>query len=893
MPPETQNRDLTLPPDTYLYLQNEGKGGVITVHRGPTVVNQTGQDQPVKYESGSRTFRACSLEHSMQIFPRASEGDYVIVENPAGDSTFPKESVNTFKQLEKGRRVVIPGPWSEALWPGQSAQVIEGHRLRSNQFLVAIIYNSEQAEQNWANLVVKPQSEDVKPQSEDVAKETDQKKRTKRGLQKPDTFAVGTRIVIKGEDVSFFIPCTGVEVLKDEDSRYVREAVTLEQMEYCCLIDESGKREYPKGPAVVFPKPTQVFEKDSKSRRKWRPIELNAINGLHLKVTADFEDMNLEEKGTEARTLRKYKEGEELFVTGNTVPIYYPREELAIIEYGQGNRKHFSTAIPKGEGRYLIDRQTGAIDLIRGPKMLLPDPRTQILVRRTLSEEECKLMYPGNPEALEYNRDLAAAVAESPSGRSGVISEGDYRKRLAKTRRASMQYMAAMPTADQADLEFGGPESYEPEELGTESVSSSLTRGTRYTQPRQLTLNTKYDGAVKVEVWPGYSVLVVGAEGSRRVVVGPQVILLDYDEKLGHMELSTGKPKSTDNLLKTAYLKVQNNQIGDIIDIESSDHVKARVKISLRMNFEAEDEDCRLAWFGVDNYVKYLTDHVRSILAGMAKRHSIADIKSNYVDLVRDCILGQKPATDSKSEPLHSVRPGLYFKDNGMRVVEVEVLDLALLDQQIAKLIDQAQHQVVQSNIELEAARRDLDATKERERIQQAKLAAKHETAQKDLELQRQIVEDQLQLTVTKIEAEVTKLDEALKQTQSSEKVTDFQAVARLARDKQEQEQLLVFEEKQQELKVGWLTAETQSAVQRFEAAKDGLCEVLVSLQREDIAAKLAEGVTIERWLSGGSMESSIANLLSLSPTLQQFFKKADEIQAKTGNGTSRLTQKV
>ena len=80
MPAETQNRDLTLPPDTYLYLQNEGKGGLLSVHRGATVVNQTGQDQPVRYESQTRRFVPCSLEQAVQQFPRAGEGDYVIID---------------------------------------------------------------------------------------------------------------------------------------------------------------------------------------------------------------------------------------------------------------------------------------------------------------------------------------------------------------------------------------------------------------------------------------------------------------------------------------------------------------------------------------------------------------------------------------------------------------------------------------------------------------------------------------------------------------------------------------------------------------------------------------------------------------------------------------------
>jgi major vault protein len=104
------------------------------------------------------------------------------------------------------------------------------------------------------------------------------------------------------------------------------------------------------------------------------------------------------------------------------------------------------------------------------------------------------------------------------------------------------------------------------------------------------------------------------------------------------------------------------------------------VKVSLRVNFEADSEESRLNWFATDNYVKLLTDHIRSIIAGMAKRNSVAEIKGNYVNLVRDAILGVK--TDPQSK-----RPGLPF-ENGMHVNEVEVLELGLADPNIAKLLD-------------------------------------------------------------------------------------------------------------------------------------------------------------------------------------------------------------
>lgn len=894
---ETQNRDLTLPPDSFMYMQNVGKGGLISVYRGPTVVNQTGQDSPVRYDPSSRTYKPCLLEQAVQVCPRANEGDYVVLENPTEDGQFPSGATQQGRELKKGRKVIIPGPWSEALWPGQVATVIEGHRLRSNQYLVAIVYNADEAEKNWeTGTVVKAQTESTgtgegddnpegKEKGTDPAKATTAKEHIKRGLPKPETFAVGTRIVIKGSDVSFYIPCTGVEVLRDEQNKFVREAVTLEQLEYACLIDESGKKEYPKGPKVVFPRPTQVFETDNKSRRKFRPIELNNINGIHLKVTAAFKGPDIERDTTQER---EFREGEELFVTGKTLSIYYPREELAIIEYGQGNRKHYSTAIPKGEGRYVINRETGEIRTVKGPKMLLADPRREIPVRRVLSIEECKLWYPGNSEAIAYNTDLAEAMAESPSGRSGVVSEGDYRKRMAKKMRSAgggggpeASYLAAS-----AGLE--ALQDFNREETGEEGgTTGTISRGTKFTEPRTLTLNTKYDGVPKVEVWPGYAVLIVGSEGERKVVEGPQVILLEYDQKLGFMELSTGKPKSTDKMLRTSYLCVQNNQVGDIVGFESKDHVKGKVKISLRVNFEALSEEDKLKWFSVDNYVKYLTDHVRSIIAGMAKKRTIAEIKADYVNLVRDAILGAKPQTagDGVSDSLRTKRPGLSFDSNGMRVIEAEVLELTLDDAAIAKMLDTAQHKVVMTDIEIDAAKKDLEALKTKEGIEQEKARAVYDTAKLKNELLKQQTDDQIELLVAQISVELKKLDGEKQKVEAKEAITDFAENAKLDRAKMESEHIISVDTKKLELKKSDLDASTTAAVKRFEAAKDGLYEVLVSLGRDEMASKLAEACTIERWLSGDSVGSSIGNLLSVAPTLKAFFDKAETIQTANGDG--------
>lgn len=83
--------------------------------------------------------------------------------------------------------------------------------------------------------------------------------------------------------------------------------------------------------------------------------------------------------------------------------------------------------------------------------------------------------------------------------------------------RAAKKLRAAAPAAEKAVDDYAGEE---------------FNWQTQFTQPRTITLDTKYEGAVAINVWTGYAVLVVSKTGKRQVIVGPQTYLLEYDETL-------------------------------------------------------------------------------------------------------------------------------------------------------------------------------------------------------------------------------------------------------------------------------------------------------------------------------------------------------------------------
>lgn len=791
--PVSRQKDFVLAMNEYCYVLNK-TSGKITTRVGPTTITTSAQDALIVFNTKTKKFEEISdFEKAKKLFVSAPEGWYVILKNPAENGSHPPVGMSENPEIVVGKKVNISGPISFPLYAGQMAKVVRGHKLRSNQYLLARVYDADAAKESTSTMV------DIN------GNEIEDKK---------NDYFVGQLMIIKGTEISFYIPPTGIEIIPQTPygDDYVRDAVTLERLEYVILKDEDGEKRYVHGPAVVFPKPTETFTSSKKNSVIFRALELSPISGIYVKVIADYKDDN----GTEHKT------GEELFITGNDQMIYYPRPEHAMIQY-DGKYMHHAIAIPAGEGRYILNRLTGEIKTIAGPRMYLPDPRTEVVVRRKLSANDCALMFPGNTEAMLYNAGLTEKAMEN-AARKGTVNSTDA---------INNAYATANQEATLAIFE----------------ANSNISRGVSYTKPRTITLDTKYEGVVSIDVWSGFAVNVISKSGKSDIVVGPTTRLLDYDETLEAIKIGG---------TTTAFLPISDNKIEDIITVQTSDFVDFKIKLEYSMKFLKNFKD---RWFNVDDIEGHLKDKLRILIKNVARKYTVDNFYKNYESILRNEILnGTDDASKDKNASI-----GRTFSENGMFINDVNV-SLVSIEKSVAELLNSHQANIIQQTINLADA--ELRTANEKKII-----ALEKETAEKRAELDKYKAE----LDQTAIKERIARENErkALydaqeKASKEAEKelqtVLDAIQAAKLARDKKADDAKIETEKALANIEKTKQEAYAATVVKIMESVGPDLTAALSATANESVTRAIASAVSPYSMAKGESISKTVDTLLRGTP---------------------------
>jgi len=648
-----RERDILVAANEYAYVQDLTKGDIV-LYVGPTKISLSNTERIVELR-GERFFpvRADDASFGVSPFVNATSSQYIVLDNPVASgvgaqSAKPMRGSNANVELLGGRRIVVPGPATFPLWPGQRARVIDGHPLREDEYLVVRYYDH-------------------------VA---------------DDPHPIGAEIVVRGSDVSFYVPRTGLEVLPAKDG-YVRKAWR-------------------------FPRP----------------------GGLHVRVTKPMvvgED--------EALPPGAYAAGTDVFLKDRD-GYFFPSEQVEVLGVV------LPVPIAEKDAIHVRDLTTGRIATVPGPCNYLPDPTREQIVARQLDPERARLY------GVE-DRDRARAAA--------------------------------------------------------------------------------------VYVPPSHAVLVTG-KTRREVVVGPQTRILDFDEDLEVLHLSTGRPKSDDDTLATCFLQIDGNKVSDVVRMKTGDHVELEVSLSYRVSFVDRDGD-RERWFHVKDYVGLLCDHLGSLLRAAARGISIEAFYGGSTELLRTAVLGEK-----KDGP----RAGRLFEENAMLVYDVEVLDVNILDPDVRKLLGDAQRAAIVGDVSRRGEERRL--TGERLRA----------------EVDRQVSLAQASAIAGAADLEDARADLSRRRATA---VVDLERLERVGRAEAAAQALSIAREaearaleRDAEIERRALTARTEAFERQMSAMAPELIATLTTLGHQHLAAELSKNIGPLAVLGGGSVSEIVERLLGALP---------------------------
>jgi len=845
------------------------------------------------------------------------------LENEGPNGNF-RPGRNESRTLRNGTRHMIPGPCSFYLRPGQEVEVRDAHELASNQYLVVKVYGEVDHSAPYYEITARSAAITAAT-AEDA---TGAAAKVKLEEREAVGMTRGQLIVIRGLDTQLYIPPTGVDVVPDlslgsdgntltvESARKIlqgrpqimastpplppRAEIAEAQEELQDYEDERDeeaydrprRREAPQRKADRFAGVEQAARVRQVVQRPPPPPALSASptgmtpqaqaepvlsdDDLQSLLQSDVHRQALERHVRQARLVRQAVVlGEKEFCVvidadgKRQIKVgparVFPGPYDSFMTKGSNHRIYFAYELLPQRALWLrfisaISRDKLERKLPRGVELdrevYYPGDEMIITGINTFFFPfiEAEILHPltGQPhfgndhadvfiEAIGidqksgiYVRDLMTGEARLVRGKQSYLV--DPRKEVHITR--------TIPP-DEWNLWIGVNESHKATHAPV-------------TTPWAISINVPHNTAV----------LVSSAEG-HRVVEGPCVELLEYDERLVPLSLSRGTPKSDKNPLRTCYLRTVGNVVSDVIRLQTSDFVEVDIRVSYRISM---DQEHKTRWFNHEDYVGMVCDHLRSLVRRSCRQTNLTDLWPRIPDVVRDIILGERT---------ESGRRGRLFAENGLWVSEVEVLDSSILDDEVGDFLETVQRESVSIQIsDRQAAeklrsdklRHDFDLQRLVMRKEAQEKQAENDAALRDLEHRAQMVVANHQEEVARTLATLGAEREALALTArlarlEQENHSNAQRLAEKQRATVEAERLAHEEEQAHrralaEIEQALVAAHANATVAERQAVQPALIEALTALGDKEILSQVAANMNLVSLFKGKDVASLFADIV-------------------------------
>lgn len=183
-----------------------------------------------------------------------------------------------------------------------------------------------------------------------------------------------------------------------------------------------------------------------------------------------------------------------------------------------------------------------------------------------------------------------------------------------------------------------------------------------------------------------------------RIIVGPQLVMLQPDEQFTINELSGSKPKKP-KWITSLYINLGPDFSTDIVVVETSDHAPLTLQLSYNWFFDVniEDQVSLAKVFAVKDFVGELCNNMASRIRGAVAGVDFDSFHKNSAKIIRKSIFG----VDENGK----IRNKLVFEKNNLIVTNVDIQNVEPVNKQTRESLQKTVTLAIESTTKAQEAK--------------------------------------------------------------------------------------------------------------------------------------------------------------------------------------------
>lgn len=194
-------------------------------------------------------------------------------------------------------------------------------------------------------------------------------------------------------------------------------------------------------------------------------------------------------------------------------------------------------------------------------------------------------------------------------------------------------------------------------------------------------------------------------DNSSRVVLGPNVVMLEFDEH-ATINILSGKTPKVEGIIKTLKIRLGPDFMSDIFQVETSNCAKLKVQISYNWHFKFDknDQESLKKLFNVRDFVGDTCRELKSKIVAEVASRTLDEFHKNSAKIIRTAIFG---IVDGK------VKDSYEFPSNNMVVTNCDIKSVESLDKESQQSLREIVNMAIQITTDMAEANAKAHAAKE------------------------------------------------------------------------------------------------------------------------------------------------------------------------------------